>query len=173
MTTPTLEQRIVAFAQAVGADVKAGALARGDLSALTTTAKTSLVAAINELVLLMADAGNAVIDDSASSGGLVTWSVDKVKLTIAAATAAIKDELTDGAGAALDTLAELGAAINNNPSFAAEVASQIAARVRFDAAQTLTTAQKTQACANIGAAELIAIGNPDRDLAAVYAAAKA
>ena len=41
----TLEQRIIALAQAIGADIKAAALARGDLSALTTTSKASLVAA--------------------------------------------------------------------------------------------------------------------------------
>ena len=48
----SLETRIVALAQAMGADVKALTLSRGDLTALTTTTKTSLVAAINELTTL-------------------------------------------------------------------------------------------------------------------------
>ena len=67
----TLEQRIIALAQAMGADIKAAALARGDLAALTTTAKASLVAAINELqaaVDALGSGGSAVIDDNAGDG---------------------------------------------------------------------------------------------------------
>lgn len=169
----SLETKIVALAQAMGADVKALRLAQGDLTALTTTTKTSLVAAINELVLLVANSGGAGIDDAAASGGAVTWSVGKITSSITAARNALKDELLGGAGAALDTLAELAAALGDNPNFATTIATELGNRVRYDAAQTLTAAQKIQACANIGAAELIAIGNPDRDLAAVYAAAKA
>ena len=169
----SLETKIVALAQAMGADVKALRLAQGDLTALPTTTKTSLVAAINELVLLVANSGGAGIDDAAASGGAVTWSVDKISAAIAAAKLAVKDELVGGAGAALDTLAELAAALGDNPNFATTIATELGNRVRYDAAQTLTAAQKIQACANIGAAELIAIGTPDRDLAAVYAAAKA
>ena len=55
----SLEQKIVGLAQAIGADVKALRLAQGDLSELTTTAKTSLVAAINELQALIAASGGA------------------------------------------------------------------------------------------------------------------
>jgi hypothetical protein len=40
-------------------------------------------------------------------------------------------------------------------------------RLRFDAAQTLTTAEQLQACTNLG------IGNPDVDLVAAYNTAKA
>ena len=47
------------------------------------------------------------------------------------------------------------------------------ANVRFDAAQTLTAPQQTQARANIGAQSAAAIGDPDRDLVADYTAAKA
>ncbi|MFZ7337934.1 hypothetical protein ACLS0R_16990 [Comamonas jiangduensis] len=168
----SLETKIVALAQAMGADVKALRLAQGDLTALTTTTKTSLVAAINELVLLVANSGGAGIDDDAASGGAVTWSVDKIKAVVDAAKLAVKDELLGGAGAALDTLAELAAALGDNPNFATTIATELGNRVRYDAAQTLTAAQKTQACTNIGAVELAAIGNPERDLAAVYAAAK-
>lgn len=166
----SLETKIVALAQAVGADVKALRLAQGDLTSLTTTTKTSLVAAINELVLLVTDAGG--IDDTAASGGAVTWSVDKITSSITAARNALKDELLGGAGAALDTLAELAAALGDDPNFATTIATELGNRVRYDAAQSLTAAQKTQACTNIGAVELTAIGNPERDLAAVYAAAK-
>lgn len=168
----SLETKIVALAQAVGADVKALRLAQGDLTALTTTAKTSLVAAINELVQLVANSGGAGIDDGATSGGAVTWSVDKITSSITAARNALKDELVGGAGAALDTLAELAAALGDNPNFATTIATELGNRVRYDAAQVLTLEQQTQARSNIGAASAAAVGDTDRDLAAVYAAAK-
>ena len=168
----TLEARVVALAQAIGTDVKTLAATQGSLSALNTTAKTSLVAAINELLTLMGGAG-AVIDDLAGDGNTgVTWSADKNFDSIEAAKADIKNEIINGAGATLDTLNELAAALNNDPSFATTIATQIANRVRFDAAQALTAPQKAQACANIGAASLAATGDLDRDFAAAYTAAK-
>ena len=175
----SLETRIVALAQAVGTDVKALTVAQGSLSALNTTTKTSLVAAINELMTLIGSAG-ASIDDGAGNGNTaVTWSADKIFDSIEAAKTAVKNDLINGAGAALDTLNELAAALGNDPSFAATIATEIANRVRFDAAQTLTSPQQAQARTNIGAASaadvsgLIAgLGTYDRDYAADYAAAK-
>lgn len=169
----SLETKIVALAQAMGADVKALRLAQGDLTSLTTTAKTSLVAAINELVSLVANSGGAGIDDGATSGGAVTWSVDKISSAIAAAKAAVKDELVGGAGSALDTLAELAAALGDNPNFATTIATEVANRVRYDAAQVLTVEQKATARTNIGAASAADIGNADHDFVADYTAAKA
>ena len=176
----SLESRIIALAQAVGTDVKTLTAAQGSLSSLNTTTKTSLVAAINELMTLIGSAG-ASIDDGAGNGNTaVTWSADKIFDSIEAAKAAVKNDLVNGAGAALDTLNELAAALGNDPSFAATIATEIANRVRFDAAQTLTSPQQEQARSNIGAASaadvsgLIAgLGTYDRDYAADYAAAKA
>ena len=170
----TLEQRLIALAQVIGADIKALNLAQGSLSTLATTAKASLVAAINELYDLVGAGGGAAIDDAAGDGATaVTWSADKIHDTIEAAKLAVKNELTDGAGAALDTLAELAAALNDDPNFAATIAGEIANRVRFDAAQTLTAPQQAQARANIGALGAVEIGNPDHDFVADYTAAKA
>ena len=170
----TLEQRLIALAQVIGADIKALNLAQGSLSTLATTAKASLVAAINELYGLVGAGGGAAIDDAAGDGATaVTWSADKIHDTIEADKLAVKNELTDGAGAALDTLAELAAALNNDPNFAATIAGEIANRVRFDAAQVLTEPQQAQARSNIGAQSAAAIGNPDHDLVADYSAAKA
>ena len=176
----SLETRIVALAQAMGTDVKTLTAAQGGLSALNTTTKTSLVAAINELLTLIGSAG-ASIDDGAGNGSTaVTWSADKIYDSIEAAKTAVKNELVNGAAAALDTLNELAAALNNDPSFATTIAGEIANRVRFDAAQTLTSPQQAQARTNIGAAAasdvsgLIAgLGTYDRDYAADYTAAKA
>jgi len=172
----TLEQRLIALAQAMGADVKALLAAQGSLSALTTTAKASLVAAVNELKTAVdaAAGGGVSIDDGAGDGATgVTWSADKIFDAIEVAKTAVKNDLTAGAAAALDTLSELAAALNNDPAFAATIAAEIANRVRFDAAQVLDATQQNRARSNIGAQATAAIGDPDRDLVADYAAAKA
>lgn len=176
----SLESRIIALAQAVGSDVKALTAAQGSLSALGTTTKTSLVAAINELLTLVGGSGAAIDDNAGDGNTAVTWSANKIFDSIEAAKLAVKNDLVSGAGAALDTLNELAAALGNDPSFAATIAGEIANRVRFDAAQTLTGPQQTQARDNIGAASatdvsglLTGLGTYDRDYAADYAAAKA
>lgn len=176
----SLETRIVALAQAMGTDVKTLTAAQGSLSALNTTTKTSLVAAINELLTLIGSAGASINDAAGNGNTAVTWSADKIFDSIEAAKTAVKNDLVNGAAAALDTLNELAAALNNDPSFATTIAGEIANRVRFDAAQTLTSPQQTQARTNIGAAAasdvsgLIAgLGTYDRDYAADYTAAKA
>lgn len=171
----SLESRIIALAQAVGTDVKALTAAQGSLSSLNTTTKTSLVDAINELLTLVGGSGAAIDDNAGDGSTTVTWSADKIFDSIEAAKAAVKNELVNGAGAALDTLNELAAALGNDPSFAATIATEIANRVRFDAAQTLTAPQQAQARANIGAAsaaDVAGLGAYDRDYAADYAAAK-
>ena len=172
----SLETRIIALAQAMGTDVKALTAAQGSLSALGTTTKTSLVAAINELKTALDNAvtGGVTINDAAGDGATgVTWSADKIVDAIEVAKTAVKNDLTAGAAAALDTLSELAAALNNDPAFAATIAAEIANRVRFDAAQTLTQPQMAQARANIGAQSAAAIGDPDHDFVADYTAAKA
>ena len=170
----SLENRLIALAQAIGADIKSLRQADGALSSLTTTAKSSLVAAINELHSLVVAGGGAAINDTAGDGATtVTWSANKIFDTIEAAKLAVKNELVNGAGAALDTLNKLAAALGNDPSFAATIAAEVANRVRYDAAQTLTAQQQAQARANIGAQSAADIGNPDRDLVADYNTAKA
>lgn len=176
----SLETRIISLAQAIGTDIKNLNTSQGSLSSLTTTAKTSLVAAINELAVMIGSAG-AEINDAAGNGDVdVTWSADKIFDTIEAAKVAVKNDLVAGAGAALDTLNELATALNNDPSFATTIAGEIANRVRFDAAQTLTSPQKAQARDNIGAASaadvsglITGLGAYDSDYVATYNTAKA
>ena len=172
----TLEQCLILLAQAIGADIKTLTVAQGSLTSLTTTAKSNLVAAINELKSITDGlaGGGAAINDAAGDGDTtVTWSADKIFDSIAAAKAALKNELLDGAGAALDTLNELAAALGNDPSFAATIAAEVANRVRYDAAQTLTQPQMAQARANIGALGAADVGDTDHDFVADYNAAKA
>ena len=163
-----MNQRITLLAQAIAADVKALKTADGDLTSLSTTAKGSLVAAINEIFGLVQSAGSAVIDDTKGNGDTgFTWSADKIYDSIELAKAAVKSDILGGADAAYDTLKELQDIIKADESTAAALATAVNNRVRFDDAQTLTQAQKAQACANIG------IGDPDTDFAAAYATAKA
>ena len=162
----SLETKIVALSNAIGADVKDLRIKQGDLTALSTTAKTNLVAAINELATMIAGSGVSINDAAGDGNTSVTWSADKIFDTIEAAKTAVKNDLTNGATAALDTLSELAAALGNDPNFATTIATGLSNRVRFDAAQTLNTAQQLQACTNIG------VGDPERDFAAVYTTAK-
>lgn len=161
----TTEQRIIALAQSIGTDIKELTTKQGDLTSLSTTAKGNLVAAINELHALVGS--SSTINDAATNGNVTqTWSADKIYDTIEDAKLAVKNELQAGASAALDTFVELQTALNNDPNFASTIATGLGNRVRFDAAQTLNTAQKLQACENIG------IGNPDHNFLTEYEAAK-
>ena len=129
-----------------------------DLSALTTTQKTSLVAAINELKSSITALGTPLTISDSTSNTTQVWSSSKVASEIQAA----KDAITNGAASALDTLAELAAAIGNDANFASTITTALGYRLRFDTAQTLTAGQITQACANIG------IGEPDTDFVTTF-----
>lgn len=163
----TMETRLTALAQAIGADVKILRDRQGDLTSLSTAAKGNLVAAINEIFALVG-AGGVQINDSAGNGDTgVTWSADKIFDTIELAKAAVKSDLIGGASAALDTFKELQDALGNDPTFAATISTALTKRVRIDSVQTLTTAERLQACQNIG------IGDPEADFVAAYNTAKA
>lgn len=178
----SMETRITAAVQLIGADIKALNTSQGLLSNLSTTDKTSIVLAINELVSVVQSlqAGSATINDTASNGDtLVTWSADKIYDSIVTAKQEVTNSLVNGAAAALDTLSELATALGNDPSFATTITSGLANRVRVDAAQTFTALEQAQGRANIDAAsqtdfvELVtAIGDTDTNFAAQYAAAK-
>jgi hypothetical protein len=164
----TLVERVTTLAQAVAADIKTLTTNQGALTSLTTTAKGSLVAAINELKTAIGNlsGGGAAIDDSAtgeSTDTAVTWSAYKILTKIDAAI----DALKGGVSSAYDTLVELADELTGQNTALANLLTAVNNRVRFDAAQTLTAAQKTQACTNIG------VGEPDTDFAAAYATAKA
>ena len=158
----TLQVRITDLATRVATEIKSvKTLVNGnaaDLSALTTTQKTSLVEAINELKASITALGDPLTISDSTSSTTQVWSSSKVASAIQTA----KDELTNGATSALDTLAELAAALGNDANFASTVTTSLGYRLRYDAAQTLTAAQKTQACANIG------VGEPDTDFVTTF-----
>ena len=156
----TQQERITSLAQAIAADIKLLTVNQGTLTALTTTDKTSLVNAINELKTSIANVTN--INDTSTSKS-ATWSSDKINTSINNAVSA----LVNGAGTTLDTLKELANALGNDANFSTTIATQMGKRVRVDAAQTFTVAEQAQGCANLG------IGNPDTDFVAAYNTAKA
>lgn len=165
-----LDTRLQALAQAVATDIKTLTANQGNLAALSTTAKGSLVAAINELQAAISSAGGAGIDDNAGAGDTgATWSADK----IIAELQLLKGEIIDGAPAAYDTLLEIANALGDNETAMGNLLAAVGNRVRFDAAQGLTAPQQAQARENIGAVADADIGNPDADLVAIYTAAKA
>jgi hypothetical protein len=167
----TLEQRLAALAQRAGTECKAlRTLVNGnaaDLTALTTTAKTNLVAALNEvrqLALDAAGAGGATLNDAATNS-TEGWTSQKITDYVAAQLAVI---LGPGVPAALNTLDELAAALGDDSNFAATMTTALGNRLRVDAAQTLTAPQKAQACANAGAAALVDTGNLDADFVSTF-----
>lgn len=144
----------------------------GDLSALTTTAKSNLVAALNELQAAQAalSAGAAGINDAATNT-TSTWSSQKTSDQIAASKAAI----LGGAGAAYDTLKELQDLLvadeGTNSSAITAINTALGNRVRTDtAAQGLTAQQQLNARTNIDVYGTTDIGSVTTDFAAAFVA---
>ena len=172
----TLQVRLENLASAIGGQLKAiRTLVNGntaDLSSLTTTNKTNLVNALNEVKALadsLAAAGFVTINDASSSSATQTWSLNKIQSHVSSAINAV----LSGAPTALDTLNELAAAIGNDANFASSITTALGNRVRVDAAQAFTDRQKAQARTNIGAADAAAVGNTDTDFVAVLNTAMA
>jgi hypothetical protein len=128
----------------------------------TSKAQTAQGAAISAAA---ADAtSKASAAQTAAVSAAATDATSKVAAEATARNAAITaavNGLVNGAPAALDTLKELADAVSDDASFAATVTTALGARLRFDAAQTLTSGQQTQAQANLGLPALLAalLGN--------------
>lgn len=117
--------------------------ATGNTSGLQTSNKT-LVGAINE-----------VLDNVPSDADLNA----RIEAIIGAAPDA------------LDTLQEIAQAIGDDANFAGTVTDALGKRLRFDAAQSLTAAQKTRGQANLDVHSRAAIGDPETDLVAAFESA--
>jgi hypothetical protein len=160
----SLQTQLQALISAIATDIKALFANQGNLSTLSTTTKTNLVAALNELKTSINSIDlTALISDSSATSTTKTYSIDKINAQISAAVSA----LVAGAPTALDTLKELADAIASDESGIAGLVTAVGNRIRFDASQSLTSPQQIQACQNIG------VGDPTTDLAAAYATAKA
>lgn len=138
-----------------------------DLSALTTSAKSNLVAAVNELKAAINALGTPATINDAATNTTQTWSSDKISDEITAAlNAAI-----DGAPGALDTLNELAAALGDDANFASTVTTGLSNRVRTDTnAQGLTGTEKTNARTNIDAASATDVGDTTTNFVTTFEA---
>lgn len=146
-------------------ELNAAKAERGDKTALSTTDKTTLVAAINEIKAAADNAstsGGAQINDGSTSSTIETWSITKIASEIAAKVA----DVVGTAPAALDTLQELAAALQNNDLDIATVLTDLGNRVRVDAAQSLSSAEQETARDNINTFSKDEIGDVDFDYVA-------
>ncbi len=80
---------------------------------------------------------------------------------VAAAIQQAVSDLVNGSGAALDTLKELADALGNDPQFATTVSNALALRIRVDAAQSFSLAQKAQGRSNLDALGIVDKGKAD------------
>jgi capsid protein len=133
----------------------------GNLANLTTTDKSNLVAAINELKAAVVssseiDDANIAISSTYSSSKIVTL-LD-----------ALKSEILGGADAAYDTLLEIQQLLQNGTTGLDALLAAVNNRVRFDAAQTLSAPEQAQARSNIGAVAASDAGDTDTDFVAVF-----
>jgi len=138
-----------------------------DLSALTTTNKASVVAALNELkatITSVSAAAGATVNDAATSSTTQTYSINKIRDLVNTSISAV----TAGAPAALDTLDELAAALGDDANFAATITAALGNRLRVDAAQTLNATQKATGIANLGAVAAADIGDTATDFTSIF-----
>jgi capsid protein len=166
----SLQVRIESLVLRLAAEFKTIYGQVGTLANLSTTDKTNLVSSINELrsqILVLA--GITVIDDANSAATSTTFSASKITGLLDA----LKADLLGGADAAFDTLKELQTAILSDESGIAALLTAVDKRVRFDAAQSLTAPEQTQARQNIGAIAASVIGDPETDFVLVFEAALA
>jgi hypothetical protein len=129
-----------------------------NLNALTTTDKTNLVSAVNELKASISAIGSPATINDAATNSVQTWSSTKINGEITTSINAV----LNGVPAALDTLQELAAALGNDASFASTMTTALAARLRYDAVQSLTTPQKLQGCQNLG------VGDPETNFVTAF-----
>lgn len=88
----SLQTRLTALVAAIGTDIKTLIATRGTLANLTTTEKSNLVSALNEVRTLAVEAGSGTggvaIDDN-GTGPAVAWSAQKIASEITAGIAAV------------------------------------------------------------------------------------
>lgn len=132
-TTPLQDNLEAVFAQ-IGADV---GLSKKDIIALQTA-----VGAVNPTAVISDAAGAGVFDK--------TWSADKLIAYITAAATQAKDDIINGAPAALDTLLEIASQLAADQTALGSLVLALDAAIRTDIVQAFTDAQKTQAQENMG-----------------------
>ena len=135
-TTPLQDNLEAVFAQ-IGADV---GLSKKDIIDLQTA--VGAIGAISPTAVISDAAGAGVFDK--------TWSADKLIAYITAAATQAKDDIINGAPAALDTLLEIASQLAADQTALGSLVLALDAAIRTDIVQAFTDAQKTQAQENMG-----------------------
>jgi len=163
----SLQNRLTDLTTRIATEFKAAYARIGDLAALTTTERGSIVFALNELkaeVESAASSGGAVINDATTSTS-ATWSSTRITTAINGAI----DGIVDGAPEALNTLRELADALGDSGDALAAVTTALGHRVRTDtAAQGLSPTEQANARTNIGAIAAADIGDPETNFVATF-----
>jgi capsid protein len=133
----------------------------GTLASLSTTDKSSLVAAINELQASIV-AGSGIDDNAVGLGS--TYSSSKIVSLLDN----LKAEIVGDADAAYDTLLKIQQLLQDGTSGLDALLVAVNHRVRFDAPQTLSSVERQQALDNLGAVSADAVGNTDADFVAIF-----
>ncbi len=182
------------LASEMGADIKGandnialfGALLNanaGDLNGLSTTAKNTVVAAINEVLGIANSAASSGYSDvkadariQQAKGSLATGAADKWVSTAdaiaefanikAQAVMAAVDQITGGAGAAFDTLLKIQTDLDGDQTVLDNLLAAVNKRVAVDQTQSFTAAEKLKGCENLG------IGDPATDFLGAYQTAR-
>lgn len=187
--TLSLQTRLSDLTTAIATDIKQirtfiTGSSSGNLTGLTTTNKSSLVAALNEV---NAKPTGVTVDATETTKGVVELATlaevatgtDVIRAVTPAGVRqeriALKNEiLGSGVPAALDTLDELAAALGDDANFGASITTGLANRLRVDIDnQGLTAQQQLNGRTNLDVYSKAEIGNPETDLVAAYTAAKA
>ena len=116
-----------------------------DLSGLVPNTRTVNGKPLSANVTLNASDVGAATPQQVTDGDTATLSAAQSHAQ------ALVNALTSASPETLDTLAEIATALGADPNFAATMTAALAARVRFDAAQSLTVGEQAQARSNIGA----------------------
>ena len=135
MATTPLQDNLEAVFTQIGTDV---GLSKKDIIALQTA-----VGAVVSPTAVISDAAGAGVFDK-------TWSADKLIAYITAAATQAKDDIINGAPAALDTLLEIANQLAADQTALGSLVLALDAAIRTDIVQTFTDAQKTQAQENMG-----------------------
>ncbi len=154
-----LYQSMLDLATAVATDVNTLYSGQGTLSNLGTNTKTSLVAAINEVVTRVntlqsqVDALGQPFDNNVSNSTTKGWTSSKIVSYLNSAITTAKQDILGGVPpTTLDTIKELADALANDEVLVNQVIASLATKVSFTDNQSLTETQKTTARTNIGAA---------------------
>lgn len=165
----SLVQEIINLAQVIKTDITGIRTDLGNKANLTTTDKTSLVNALNEVLGKV----NNLIDDTAGEG--ITdkvWSADKTVAYVQQ----VKSQILGGTiPEASDSLLELLTLINDDQNELNAIFLALDKRVSVDSIQTFTNGEKQLGRENIGAASdaefqqfKTDVGNTNTDFVTAY-----